>query len=181
MEKITIAFLALLSANAFAFDADQKWDADQAQKHDQWQQEAEARRDEFMRNYKPNSSVTETCVSSVEAQATAILGEDSRKHISVLPNDDGTCTFYVTEFEDWGRGCENLRGLSAVAKKTFDQDEICRFEAEKWKVYLDYRDIIYTSDYTDSLQQEHQARLKPIEHQHMQNMIKLINTQTTNN
>lgn len=170
MGKITIVLLALLSSDAFALDA---FEAKQAADHDKWQKEAEARRDELMRNYNAEHDTSITCVDSVEAQATEILGDYSRKYIDIFPDSKNRCWFTVKKFGEFNRGCENLSRLSAIAIQTDDQAEICRYESEVYEVYVEYRDIMFTDAYTDEIQQEYQAKLKPIAAKHMQNMIKL--------
>jgi len=181
MKKMMLLLPLLFSVNAFAFEnpcadgnctikqieaynranyktpdqhirEDEEFWSAQESKWAKEKREAEARRDEFLRNYvyeEPKRIVN--CVSSVYEKATAILGDDARNHITVTPDTIDQCSFVVKQFGDLGRGCDNLAALSGIAKMGFYQEETCKFEAEKWKVYLKYKDVLATPAMTPAL------------------------------
>ncbi|NWC42580.1 hypothetical protein [Pseudomonas tolaasii] len=136
-------------------------------------QEAQARADAVPKDvYTPKGPVI-TCVQEVYEKATGILGDDATNHIDVSIISPGKCSFEVKEFGDFGRGCDNLAALSSIAKMGFYQEEQCRYEAESWKVYLQYKDVIYTPEWTNELNREYYEKLNPIQEKHFENVFKL--------
>lgn len=135
--------------------------------------EAQARADAAPKyQYKTPGTYT-TCVQEVYEKATGILGDDAKKHIDVSIIEKGKCGFSVKQFGDLGRGCDNLAALSGIAKMGFYQEEQCRYEAESWKVYSQYKDIIYTPAWTNALDREYEKKLEPIREKHFENVFKL--------
>ena len=114
-----------------------------------------------------------TCVQEVYEKATGILGDDATNHIDVSIISPGKCSFEVKEFGDFGRGCDNLAALSSIAKMGFYQEEQCRYEAESWKVYSQYKDVIYTPEWTNALSREYHKKLQPVKQKHIDNVAKL--------
>lgn len=142
-------------------------------KFTQEHQEAQARADAVPKDvYTPKGPVI-TCVQEVYEKATGILGDDATNHIDVSIISPGKCSFEVKEFGDFGRGCDNLVALSSIAKMGFYQEEQCRYEAESWKVYLQYKDVIYTPEWTNALSREYHKKLEPIKQKHRDNVAKL--------
>lgn len=142
-------------------------------KFTQEHQEAQARADAVPKDvYTPKGPVI-TCVQEVYEKATGILGDDATNHIDVSIISPGKCSFEVKEFGDFGRGCDNLAALSSIAKMGFYQEEQCRYEAESWKVYLQYKDVIYTPEWTNALSREYHKKLEPIKQKHRDNVAKL--------
>jgi len=136
-------------------------------------EEAQARADAVPKDvYTPKGPVI-TCVQEVYEKATGILGDDATKHIDVSIISPGKCSFEVKEFGDFGRGCDNLAALSSIAKMGFYQEEQCRYEAESWKVYSQYKDVIYTPEWTNALSREYHKKLQPVKQKHIDNVAKL--------
>ena len=142
-------------------------------KFTQEHQEAQARADAAPKYVHTPKGPVITCVQEVYEKATGILGDDATKHIDVSIISPGKCSFEVKEFGDFGRGCDNLAALSSIAKMGFYQEEQCRYEAESWKVYLQYKDVIYTPEWTNELNREYYEKLNPIQEKHFENVFKL--------
>ena len=136
-------------------------------------QEAQARADAAPKYIHTPKGPVITCVQEVYEKATEILGDDATNHIDVSIISPGKCSFEVKEFGDFGRGCDNLAALSSIAKMGFYQEEQCRYEAESWKVYLQYKDVIYTPEWTNELNREYYKKLEPIKQKHRDNVAKL--------
>ncbi len=143
------------------------WEAEQERKWTEEHREAQARADAAPKYVYVPGGQYRTCVQEVLEQATGILGDDATKHIDVSIITPGKCSFTVKQFGDLGRGCDNLAALSGIAKIGFYQEEQCRFEAEKWEVYSQYKDVIYTPAWTSSVSREYYEKMKPIELKHL--------------
>lgn len=141
--------------------------------------ESEARRDENMKKYgetrKEPGQTYETCVSKTYEKATEIIGDNAKYYIS-LSSDGGVldnCEM-VFDVTTHGEACEYFSELSAIAKPHFTTAEYCRFLAEKLEVLKDYRDRNSGPAFTQSVQRERDARLKPIYKRHDVNVSKLF-------
>ena len=150
-----------------------EWEAEDYRKWVIEHDEAQARADAAPKYVHTPKGPVITCVQEVYEKATGILGDDATKHIDVSIISPGKCSFEVKEFGDFGRGCDNLAALSSIAKMGFYQGEQCRYEAESWKVYLQYKDVIYTPEWTNALNREYYNKLKPIKQRHIDNVAKL--------
>lgn len=150
-----------------------EWEAEHFRKLVEENREAQARYDALPKYVHTPKGPVITCVQEVYEKATGILGDDATNHIDVSIISPGKCSFEVKEFGDFGRGCDNLAALSSIAKMGFYQEEQCRYEAESWKVYLQYKDVIYTPEWTNALNREYYNKLKPIKQRHIDNVAKL--------
>ena len=158
-----------------------EWEAEHLRKFIEEHREAQARADAVPKDvYTPKGPVI-TCVQEVYEKATGILGDDATNHIDVSIISPGKCSFEVKEFGDFGRGCDNLAALSSIAKMGFYQEEQCRYEAESWKVYLQYKDVIYTPEWTNALSREYHKKLQPVKQKHRDNVAKLQDQEKTLN
>ena len=147
----------------------------EAEEYRQWVQEhreAQARADALPKSVYVPGTQYRTCVQDVYEQAASFLGEDANTQISVSQDIDEKCTFDVTRFDDLSHACENLSALSAIARMKSHQEETCRYEKEKWRLYEQYRDVVYTPAWTHSVELEYLNKLKPIEQKHFDNVIK---------
>lgn len=156
----------------------QNLEAEEAEDEREWvldHQRRQAKADALSRN---RVNVIEpmkiNCVGSTYDKASTILGDDARKHIEVTPLTLNECAFSVKDYSDEGRGCNNLASLAGIAEQGFYQEEQCRFAKESWKVYEQYKDVIYTPEWTSDLSREYQEKLKPINKRHEENVSKLI-------
>lgn len=199
--KKTMLFLTLLySVNAFAFEnpcangctmeqikaynqanykTHEEWvrhnEALEAEEYRQWVQEhreAQARADALPKSVYVPGTQYRTCVQDVYEQAAGFLGDDANTQISVSQDVNKKCSFVVTRFDDLSHACENLGSLSAIARMESYQEETCRFEKEKWKLYEQYRDVVYTPEWTHSVELEYLDKLQPILQRHWDNVVK---------
>lgn len=201
MKKMMLLLTLLFSVNAFAFEnpcakgctmeqikaynqsnyktheqiirEGKEWEAEDYRKWVIEHDEAQARADAVPKYVHTPKGPVITCVQEVYEKATGILGDDATNLIDVSIISPGKCSFEVKEFGDFGRGCDNLAALSSIAKMGFYQEEQCRYKAESWKVYLQYKDVIYTPEWTNALNREYYNKLKPIKQRHIDNVAKL--------
>lgn len=150
-----------------------EWEAEHLRKFIEEHREAQARADAVPKYVHTPKGPVITCVQEVYEKAAGILGDDATNHIDVSIISPGKCSFEVKEFGDFGRGCDNLAALSSIAKMGFYQEEQCRYEAESWKLYLQYKDVIYTPAWTNELNREYYEKLNPIQEKHFENVFKL--------
>ena len=149
------------------------WEAESYRKWVQEHEEAQARADALPKAvYVPIKQVR-TCVQDVLEQATGILGDDAENHIDVWVITPGKCGFAVKTFGDLGRACDNLAALSGIAKMGFYQEEQCRFEAEKSEVYSQFKDVIYTPEYTPAIQRDHHEKMNAAYKKNMDIVVKM--------
>lgn len=199
--KETMLLLTLLySVNAFAFEnpcangctmeqikaynqanykTHEEWvrhnEALEAEEYREWVQEhreAQARADALPKSVYVPLGTYRTCVQDVYEQAAGFLGDDANTQISVSQDADGKCSFTVKRFDDLSHACENLGSLSAIARMESFQEETCRYEKEKWRLYEQYKDVIYTPAWTRSVENEFSNKKKPIEQKHKENIDK---------
>lgn len=200
MKKTIIVLTLLYSVNAFAVDefcedgctlqeietenkANYKTheqlirdsEALEAEEYRRWVQEhreAQARADALPKSVYVSGTQYRTCVQDVYEQAAGFLGEDANTKISVSQDIDEKCTFDVTRFDDLSHACENLSALSSIARMKSHQEETCRFEKEKWRLYEQYKYVVYTPAWTHSVELEYLNKLESIEQKHFDNVIK---------
>lgn len=204
MKKMMLLLPLLFSVNAFAFEnpcadgnctmqqieavnrANYKTHEQLMQEADDWEaehykwwveyhREAQARADALPKyQYKPGQTY-ETCASRVYEKASEIIGDNAKNYISVTSKGDDLDNCDVTfDVKTFGDGCEYIGELSAIAKPHFTTAEYCRFLAEEMEVLKDYQDIVATPAFTQSVQLERNARLKPIYKRHDENVSKLL-------
>lgn len=145
----------------------------------QWLEEkrkAEARRDTLPPPLQKEAGQTyETCASRVYEKASEIIGDNAKNYIIVTVEGDDLDNCNVTfDVKTFGEACEYLSELSAIAKPHFTTAEYCRFLAEEMEVLKDYRGIVATPAFTQSVQFERDARLMPIYKKHDENVSKLL-------
>lgn len=173
MEEIEARNKARYKTHEQIIRENKDWEAEHFRKLVEENREAQARYDALPKYVHTPKGPVITCVQEVYEKATGILGDDATNHIDVSIISPGECSFEVKEFGDFGRGCDNLAALSSIAKMGFYQEEQCRYEAESWKVYLQYKDVIYTPEWTNALNREYYNKLKPIKQRHIDNVAKL--------
>lgn len=156
----------------------------EAEEYRQWVQEhreAQARADALPKSVYVPLGQYRTCVQDVYEKAAGFLGDDANTQISVVRDGENTCSFTVKRFDDLSHACENLGSLSAIATMQSYQEETCRYEKEKFKLYKQYEDVIYTPAWTHSVQNEYANKLKPIEQKHKENVDKWIEQEKQKN
>lgn len=156
----------------------------EAEEYRQWVQEhreAQARADALPKSVYVPGTQYRTCVQDVYEQAAGFLGDDANTQISVSQDTSEKCSFIVTRFDDQSHACENLGSLSAIARMESYQEETCRYEKEKWRLYEQYRDVVYTPAWTHSVELEYLNKLKPIELKHKENVDKWIEQEKQKN
>ncbi|UZS72944.1 hypothetical protein OQB66_00960 [Pseudomonas syringae] len=137
--------------------------------------EAQARADALPVIKKEAGQTYETCASRVYEKASEIIGDNAKNYIIVTVEGDDLDNCNVTiDVKTFGEACEYLSELSAIAKPHFTTAEYCRFLAEEMEVLKDYRDIVATPAFTQSVQLERDARLMPIYKKHDENVSKLL-------
>lgn len=150
-------------------------EAIEAEEYRRWIQEhreAQARADALPKSVYVPGTQYRTCVQDVYEQAAGFLGDDANTQISVSQDLNKKCSFVVTRFDDLSHACENLGSLSAIARMESYQEETCRFEKEKWRLYEQYRDVVYTPEWTHSVELEYLNKLQPILQKHWDNVVK---------
>lgn len=198
MKKTMLLLTLLYSVNAFAlndfcedgctlkeieaknkanYKTHEQWvihnEALEAEEYRQWVQEhreAQARADALPKSVYVPGTQYRTCVQDVYEQAAGFLGEDANTQISVSQDTNEKCSFIVTRFDDQSHACENLSALSGMARMMSYQEETCRYEKEKWRLYEQYKDVVYTPAWTHSVELEYLNKLKPIELKHKENV-----------
>ena len=201
MKKIILLLPLLFSVNAFAFDNPcengctlqqieainkanyktheqliQEANDSEAEDYREWveyHRVAQAKADALPKYHYIDGGQYTTCVQAVYAKATGILGDDARKHIDVFNITLDQCGFTVKEFGEYGKGCDNLAALSGIAKMGFYQEEQCRYQTDRYQVYLQYKDVMSTPGWTPSVDASYYAALKPIDQKHEDIVVRL--------
>ncbi|MBI6914874.1 hypothetical protein JET72_13315 [Pseudomonas juntendi] len=70
-------------------------------------------------------------------------------------------------------GCENIDAIAGLGRLEHYQREDCRWTLKRLDISRGYEDIVYTNDFTDSMQNERYKRLQAADDEHAQKRLEL--------
>ncbi|WP_454864027.1 hypothetical protein [Pseudomonas hormoni] len=145
----------------------QDLDAEQEEEDREWSRqhdEDQARADALPKyQYKPIPE-TDNCVTRFYEKASSIIGDNAKEYIDVEEIKSGKCIFGFKLMAE--EMCEYFDSFSSMATPDWSEAEWCRYRSELREVYIQYSGLVGTSAFTDAVQAERKAKLKPVEDKH---------------
>lgn len=134
--------------------------------------EAQARADALQVIKKEPGQQLDNCVYRFYDKASEIVGYSVKQYVNVGELEPGKCTFDINPMAD--EMCDYFDSFSGLATPHWQVAEWCRYGAEKRAITQQYHGVFGTPAFTDSVKKELNAKLKPVEIKHSENIERLL-------